>query len=1518
MANIDHIVSAVQQSLKDEDRQAQYQGHPNPLRGHCSVATEAVYFLAGGKKSGLTPHTIRVSPEEVHWFLKDQSGKVIDPTAGQFDHPVEYEQSRGRGFPTPKHGLDDQPPSKRAQKVIERAQKFMKMNKSEEDLTKSVGTLEFPQLGITSVYSYPKSSTSPQESLSTVALANKRKPAGFESGHGFNAVDYNVNFEQGAYPQASSFAASPGKSFSGSSKKGGAYDRYLGYVEGGASIPDPSAFNAVREHEGQHSIFHEIGKRFGVKSREEVARKLFDSLDPEHQATLTTLASHSGYIPQSPFFHEEALLQPVNYLMSSEFRQKAPQIHGAVKEAWKQIREKAKMIETPTVKSEDLNKGSLQAKHPFDPTSENLEGRLETRDWQMGWAPDRSQIPHMEGEARFRALHKLHGATRARRGPTGEREFLLWRGHGPDMDVSGTHAATSDRTGWTPDASIAAGYARSGHLTGAWVPESAIVSIPKQLGQLAASPYAQPDAKGNITPKGSNEMSPEYEVVVAPSKMEIAKVIPSKVARNTPIGQLTTEHLLGKSEEDLEKNIGFLTFPKLGVHQLPTMPYTGGSPKSEMIHFGEDTGHSKGQMRYRYAVRGSTDPQERNLHGYVKSGTTMTMPRGTQVNLETHGTTAHEGQHSAFARVGQINSVAAQARLARFLHDRLNPQEQDALQKIASRSGYTKPPEGKRFKAFDYYEEAITSLQNYLQDKSFRNGVHEDLLKTPVKDDTHHGRIFQDNDPIVAKYPHLLTPRSLHDTAKGAWRKLMDVAPYVEYDRSIRDFAVKKPEMAKSEGNPIFHDKYKISHEVHGNPEDFDGYYRIVAHHPTEGEVGAMVIRIGENGWEPHVEVLPKHQRKGIGSAMWRCGESLVGEPLSAGMEATKAGQALVDKMQKMSKSEESAKKRKVVASVAVFNPEGKMLWGMRNDTGKWTMPGGHLEEGEKPLKGAIRELFEEAGLKPKDMESLGSDEVDSWDGKSKILVHAFKATCDGKPHSKNDPDKECDKWDWVDLKDDKLPEHIIGNLHSPKNVVLKLMGLQDWEDVSKAEDPLVKAIANIAPGKLIGEKRASDSRHSYDYSHLLPKHAQNGEYSIELQYTPDDPNQPHGDGMYAANLKHHGKVVGAVLGDHSKDKSTIETHSSLDEPYRGKKFGKALYTAALAHAYHVLNAKEVRGQSLSEEASHVHSSLAREHGLAYSPEHVGSTYNKKANRSENVYAHLGYTIKKENDNVLIARQSEDIKALEKVESLLKSIKDTFSTKRFTGNDSIVSDISRAQKEELDPETWKVNDYAKKAFADVNRSKEIEDAAYVSSTPSPYSGVHNTVVLGFDNDAALDKYIKNKYEPHVINSYLNSGNQAVFLASIPVKNMSHENGTPFINVNHLHDVSYRMDKRARVPFYYSVAKQHMAEGRKHPLVAPIIVQHSLSSATGQPSHSFHIEDGNGRSMSAKTAGSTHMLAYVKVDPANVPDFLKMLYETSNDPTAKVRHVKGPVHPSVPTEFHESQIPKIVKDFSKPE
>jgi len=135
---------------------------------------------------------------------------------------------------------------------------------------------------------------------------------------------------------------------------------------------------------------------------------------------------------------------------------------------------------------------------------------------------------------------------------------------------------------------------------------------------------------------------------------------------------------------------------------------------------------------------------------------------------------------------------------------------------------------------------------------------------------------------------------------------------------------------------------------------------------------------------------------------------------------------------------------RKQVASVAVMH-EGNLLMGRRRDNGRWTLPGGHLNDDEDHYDGAKRELFEEAGITVPDLQHLGTSDITTHTGKL-YTIHAFRCEGDYATSVKNDPDKEVVKWEWIDTKGG-LPKEIMENLHSPKNSVLHKLGLQDDVD---------------------------------------------------------------------------------------------------------------------------------------------------------------------------------------------------------------------------------------------------------------------------------------------------------------------------------------------------------------------------------------------------------------------------------------------------------------------------------------
>lgn len=105
------LVKNIQDALTPELLKPAHRGQANPLAGHCYVAAEALYH-AGAREAGYGPQSMRVGAV-VHWFLADRSGRILDPTAAQFDGPLDYAQGRGRGFLT-------REPSRRARVVLSR------------------------------------------------------------------------------------------------------------------------------------------------------------------------------------------------------------------------------------------------------------------------------------------------------------------------------------------------------------------------------------------------------------------------------------------------------------------------------------------------------------------------------------------------------------------------------------------------------------------------------------------------------------------------------------------------------------------------------------------------------------------------------------------------------------------------------------------------------------------------------------------------------------------------------------------------------------------------------------------------------------------------------------------------------------------------------------------------------------------------------------------------------------------------------------------------------------------------------------------------------------------------------------------------------------------------------------------------------------------------------------------------------------------------------------------------------
>lgn len=170
------------------------------------------------------------------------------------------------------------------------------------------------------------------------------------------------------------------------------------------------------------------------------------------------------------------------------------------------------------------------------------------------------------------------------------------------------------------------------------------------------------------------------------------------------------------------------------------------------------------------------------------------------------------------------------------------------------------------------------------------------------------------------------------------------------------------------------------------------------------------------------------------------------------------------------------------VSVVAVSDGAGRMLWGRRKDDQRWTTPCGHLNPGETPEAGALRELYEEAGLRPDGpLVPLGRGR--GTDGVTDVF--AFACTAEGIPTTENDPDDEVEAWEWIDVSAG-LPEGMREQLHVPaaKNLLVQLLPAFHGHRVNPPAGPgakegqayadeLVKAAKARAQGVLDHDIRA-------------------------------------------------------------------------------------------------------------------------------------------------------------------------------------------------------------------------------------------------------------------------------------------------------------------------------------------------------------------------------------------------------------------------------------------------------------
>lgn len=129
-------------------------------------------------------------------------------------------------------------------------------------------------------------------------------------------------------------------------------------------------------------------------------------------------------------------------------------------------------------------------------------------------------------------------------------------------------------------------------------------------------------------------------------------------------------------------------------------------------------------------------------------------------------------------------------------------------------------------------------------------------------------------------------------------------------------------------------------------------------------------------------------------------------------------------------------------AATIIVKRGDSFLMGKRKDNGRWSLPGGNVNDDESHHQGARRELMEETGIQADRLKFLGSRMVEPKQGENvHVNMYQHHADEDAKPTNKIDPDKEFAEFKWLKTKE-PLPEEIAGNLQHPNNVALQHLGL--------------------------------------------------------------------------------------------------------------------------------------------------------------------------------------------------------------------------------------------------------------------------------------------------------------------------------------------------------------------------------------------------------------------------------------------------------------------------------------------
>lgn len=238
------------------------------------------------------------------------------------------------------------------------------------------------------------------------------------------------------------------------------------------------------------------------------------------------------------------------------------------------------------------------------------------------------------------------------------------------------------------------------------------------------------------------------------------------------------------------------------------------------------------------------------------------------------------------------------------------------------------------------------------------------------------------------------------------------------------------------------------------------------------------------------------------------------------------------------------------IASIGVICKPGQnqsyLLLGIRAKDGKFSLSAGHAKPNESITDCAIRELFEETGIKvsPEQIVEIGTESHKDEIGESQAdsigtgenQITAFKVVFDSMPatdHSK-DPDQEFDTLVWMPLVDGKLQPSVVSNIVGQPNLVLQLLGC-----IPEQKKQLIKS--DIIKINNLYLRKSKVSTKETDVWNILSK---SKDCSGKIRIEKKQPKQK--DIVEAVKYKQAPITTVANL-THAKDSKWIDTDSMSD-----------------------------------------------------------------------------------------------------------------------------------------------------------------------------------------------------------------------------------------------------------------------------------------------------------------------------------------------------------------------------------